>query len=201
MSTANICIIGDYFMLPEVFEQKIRDACGDRVAIRSRKDNWPNEPMEHGYAVQGMDGLKEYFGTADDVVDFVADAEILVTQLAPMSRGMLERLPNLKMIAAFGGPNIRVADYARYGTDALSKNILMAMKGRNGCLMANHGMVVAGPDLTRTLWLANELEALAHQYYHALTIGGGHILSNAEIAETAKGFETYGIRTKGEKST
>jgi hypothetical protein len=201
MSTANICIIGDYFMLPEVFEQKIRDACGDRVAIRSRKDNWPHEPMEHGYAVQGMDGLKEYFGTADDVVDFVADAEILVTQLAPMSRGMLERLPNLKMIAAFGGPNIRVADYARYGTDALSKNILMAMKGRDGCLMANHGMVVAGPDLTRTIWLANELEALAHQYYHALTIGGGHILSNAEIAETAKGFETYGIRTKGEKST
>lgn len=100
------------------------------------------------------------------------------------------------MIAAFGGPNIRVADYARYGTDELSKNILNAMEGRNACLMANHGMVVAGPDLTRTLWLANELEALAHQYYHALSIGGGHILSDAQISETAKGFETYGIRTK-----
>lgn len=105
------------------------------------------------------------------------------------------------MIAAFGGPNIRVADYARYGTDELSKNILNAMEGRNACLMANHGMVVAGPDLTRTLWLANELEALAHQYYHALSIGGGHILSDAQISETAKGFETYGIRTKGEKPT
>lgn len=132
MSTANICIIGDYFMLPEVFEQKIRAACGDRVEIRSRKDNWPNEPMEHGYAVQGMDGLKEYFGTADDVVDFVADAEILVTQLAPMSRGMLERLPNLKMIAVSrGGPvNIDMAA-------ARDHNVLVVnTPGRNSTAVA-----------------------------------------------------------------
>lgn len=103
--TKAVAIIGDHFMLPEVFAQKLQEACGDALTIRTRKDNWPDEPMEHGYAVTGMDGLKEYFGTADDVVDFIAEAEILVTQLAPMSRGMLERLPNLKMIAVSrGGP-------------------------------------------------------------------------------------------------
>lgn len=92
-------------MLPEIFEAKLNEACGDKIAIRSRKDNWPDEPMEHGYAVAGMDGLKEYFGTADDVVEFVEDAEILVTQLAPMSRAMFERLPLLKLIAVSrGGP-------------------------------------------------------------------------------------------------
>lgn len=101
----NVAIIGDHFMLPEVFEAKLIAACGDKIATRTRKDNWPDEPMEHGYATAGMDGLKEYFGTADNVVDFIGDAEILVTQLAPMSRGMLERLPNLKMIAVSrGGP-------------------------------------------------------------------------------------------------
>ncbi len=100
------------------------------------------------------------------------------------------------MIAAFGGPDIRVADYARYGTADLSAHIVKAMEGRNGCLMANHGMVVGGADLTRALWLAGELEALAHQYYHALAIGDGHVLSDAEIEETARGFESYGIRTK-----
>lgn len=101
----HIAIIGDHFMLPEVFEEKLHIACGDGLQIRTRKDNWPDEPMEHGYAVSGMDGLKEYFGTPDDVVAFLGDAEILVTQLAPMSRGMLERLPNLKMIAVSrGGP-------------------------------------------------------------------------------------------------
>lgn len=101
----SIAIIGDHFMLPEVFAEKLVEACGNHLAIRTRKDNWPDEPMEHGYATKGMEGLKEYFGTADDVVDFIRDAEILVTQLAPMSRGMFERLPNLKMIAVSrGGP-------------------------------------------------------------------------------------------------
>jgi D-3-phosphoglycerate dehydrogenase / 2-oxoglutarate reductase len=39
------------------------------------------------------------------VVDFIGNAEILVTQLAPMSRAMLARLPQLKMIAVSrGGP-------------------------------------------------------------------------------------------------
>jgi D-3-phosphoglycerate dehydrogenase len=73
--------------------------------VRARKDNWPDEPMEHGYAVAGMEGLKEYFGGADDVVEFIGDAEILITHLAPMSAAMLARLPELKMIAVSrGGP-------------------------------------------------------------------------------------------------
>ncbi|PWR02492.1 class II aldolase [Meridianimarinicoccus roseus] len=104
------------------------------------------------------------------------------------------------MIAAFGGPEIRVAGYARYGTAALSENVVAAMDGRNGCLMANHGMVVGGPDLTRALWLAGELEALAHQYYHALAIGGGHVLTDAEIAETAEGFASYGVQSADAES-
>ncbi len=100
------------------------------------------------------------------------------------------------MMAAFGGSDIRVADYACYGTSALSEAVVAAMEGRSGCLMANHGMSTAGPDLTRATWLAFELEALAHQYYHVLAIGGGHVLGEAELAETAKGFADYGVRSE-----
>jgi L-fuculose-phosphate aldolase len=96
------------------------------------------------------------------------------------------------MIAAFGGAEIRVADYACYGTPGLSRAVLAAMKGRAGCLMANHGMLTAAPTLARALWLAGELEALAHQYYHALLIGGGHVLSETDLADVAKGFAGYG---------
>lgn len=130
--TPTAAIIGDHFMLPEVFEAKLRAACGDRLAIRTRKDNWPDEPMEHGYAVQGMDGLKEYFGSADGVVDFVGDAEILVTQLAPMSRGMLERLPKLKLIAVSrGGPvNIDMAAARDHGV------LVVNTPGRNSTAVA-----------------------------------------------------------------
>ena len=59
----------------------------------------------------GMDGLKEYQGDADEIVALVGDAEIVVTQLAPFSAGMMDRLPRLKLIAVSrGGPvNIDMA--------------------------------------------------------------------------------------------
>jgi L-fuculose-phosphate aldolase len=98
------------------------------------------------------------------------------------------------MMAAFGGSEIRCSDYACYGTQALSDAVLSAIEGMAGCLMGNHGMIVGGPDLARATWLAHELEALAHQYFHVLQIGGGHVLSAADLAETAEGFATYGVR-------
>ncbi len=100
------------------------------------------------------------------------------------------------MIAAFGGMEIPCCDYACYGTAELSTAILSAMGAMNGCLMANHGMLTVGADLTRTTWLAFELEALAHQYWHVLQIGGGHLLSEAEIATVAKGFASYGVQSR-----
>ena len=98
------------------------------------------------------------------------------------------------MMAAFGGTEIRCCGYACYGTAELSREVVAGMEGRFGCLMANHGMLTAGPNLTRAAWLAHELEALAHQQFHVLQIGGGHVLTDAQIAETAKGFESYGVQ-------
>ena len=103
------------------------------------------------------------------------------------------------MIAAFGGIEIRCSDYATYGTPALSEAVLAAMEGSRACLMANHGMVVGGNSISNALWLANELEALAHQYFHSLLIGGPHLLTDDQIAETARGFASYGVRVKGAK--
>ncbi len=100
------------------------------------------------------------------------------------------------MMAAFGGPEIRVADYACYGTAALSAAVVAAMEGRMGCLMANHGMLTAGPTLPRATWLAHELEALAHQYVHLLQIGGGHVLSEDDLNEARAGFATYGLQDR-----
>lgn len=98
------------------------------------------------------------------------------------------------MVAAFGGSDVRVADYARYGTKALSDNILAAMEGRSACLMANHGMIATGPTLEKAMWAAVELETIAKQYYHALLIGGPVILPDEEIAGVLKGFASYGLQ-------
>ena len=57
-----VAVIGDNFMLPDKFEQAIREACGDAVSIRTMRLPFPEEPMEPGDAVGGLAGLKEYQG-------------------------------------------------------------------------------------------------------------------------------------------
>ncbi|NPU15416.1 class II aldolase [Bradyrhizobium sp. 83002] len=98
------------------------------------------------------------------------------------------------MMAAFGGTDIRCAGYARFGTAELSELALEALEGRNGCLLANHGMIAVGANLDKAMWLAVELETIAKQYYLSLALGQPHILGDAEIAETAQGFSTYGLQ-------
>lgn len=96
------------------------------------------------------------------------------------------------MVAAFGGSDIRCAGYARYGTRALSEEVLLALDGRLGCLMANHGMIAIGADLEKAMALAVELETLARQYHQALSVGDPVILSDEQMEEVKLGFATYG---------
>jgi L-fuculose-phosphate aldolase len=96
------------------------------------------------------------------------------------------------MMAAFGTTEIKCCDYTCFGTEELAQMVLKTMEGSAGCLMANHGMVVAGPNMTRAMWLAGELELLASQYYRASLLGEPHILTDAEIEETSKSFSSYG---------
>jgi L-fuculose-phosphate aldolase len=98
------------------------------------------------------------------------------------------------MVAAFGGSDVRCAGYALYGTKELSELALAALQGRNACLLANHGAIALGAGLDKAMWHAVELETLARQYYLALALDSLVILSDAEIADVAKGFSTYGLQ-------
>lgn len=100
------------------------------------------------------------------------------------------------MIAAAGGPSIRCAPYATFGTQALSDNALEALSGRSACLLANHGVIATGTTLYKALWLANEVEVLARQYFLTMQMGGGNILSDEEIATVVEKFKGYGARPK-----
>ena len=98
------------------------------------------------------------------------------------------------MVAVFGGNDVRVADYATFGTDALAENAVKALEGRTGCLLANHGMIALGRDLDEAMWRAVELETIAKQYHHTLLLAGGPvILPDSAIAETLKAFGGYGV--------
>ena len=100
------------------------------------------------------------------------------------------------MVAAAGGPNIRVARYATFGTQELADNVLRALKGRTACLLANHGAVAIGRDLKQAVWLAVEIETLARQYYLSLCIGGPRLLPDAEIERVRELFQSYGPKPR-----
>lgn len=98
------------------------------------------------------------------------------------------------MMAAFGGTTVRCSGYATFGTADLSREALAALEDRTACLLANHGSIAIGPDLEKAMWLAVELEVLAQQYFNTLLIGGGVVLDDAQIAETAAAFGSYGLQ-------
>lgn len=100
------------------------------------------------------------------------------------------------MVGVFGGANVRCAPYALFGSQALAENACAALKGREACLLANHGMVALGDTLDRAMWRAVELETLAKQYYYSLLIGGGVPLTETEIAETLANIATYGVQDR-----
>nr|WP_150427374.1 class II aldolase/adducin family protein [Dechloromonas sp. CZR5] len=96
------------------------------------------------------------------------------------------------MIARFGGDTIRCADYALFGSPELSAAAMAAMADRRGCLLANHGMLVAGRDLDEAFALAVELEELCEQYWRASQLGEPLLLSAGEMAEVLVRFAGYG---------
>ncbi|EBA17860.1 putative l-fuculose phosphate aldolase protein [Roseobacter sp. SK209-2-6] len=99
------------------------------------------------------------------------------------------------MVAAFGGSNVPLAEYALFGTRELSEKVVTALKDRSACLMANHGAVVVGDTLQSAMWRMTELETLAKGYVTSLSIGQPVLLSTDEIEEVKLAFADYGLRT------
>ena len=95
-------------------------------------------------------------------------------------------------VAAAGGPDIRCAPYATFGTAELSANAVRALSDRRACLLANHGLIACGYTLEAALALAAEVETLAAMYLKALEIGEPAVLKDAEMQRILKKFTTYG---------
>jgi L-fuculose-phosphate aldolase len=95
------------------------------------------------------------------------------------------------MVARLGGGNVRCSAYATFGTQALSDAALVALAGRRGCLLANHGQIALGRDLEEALATALEIETLAQHFLHALAAGGPVLLSADEMQEAIERFASY----------
>ena len=95
------------------------------------------------------------------------------------------------MIALAGGEDIKCAEYATFGTEELSKNVINALRERSACLMSNHGQVAFGKNLEDAFELAQEIENICHQYIIALRLGEPKILSLEEMKKVLDKAKNY----------
>lgn len=132
---------------------------------------------------------RDIFATRSDVGAIVHTHSPQATALACTGRG----IPAFHyMVAVAGGCDIRCAAYYTFGTQALSAAALAALQDRKACLLANHGVIATGADLSQALALAGEVENLARQYCAALALGDVLLLDEAEMARVVEKFRTYG---------
>ncbi len=92
------------------------------------------------------------------------------------------------MIAVTGRDVVKCAPYATFGTEELSKNALLALEGGNACLLANHGVIVTGGNLSGAMWLLVEVETLAQQFFNTLQIGGPKLLTKEQMSDVRTGM-------------
>lgn len=146
MTTLQVAVIGDHFMKAHFFVEALRSALpGVDLGIRTLELDWPDTPMAHGYSAEAanpdLKGLKEYLGDPAEMAAFIGDADVLVTHLSPLTAGMLDRCPALKLVAvARGGPvNIDMAAARQRGVKVVNA------PGRNASAVAEFtiGMILA----------------------------------------------------------
>ena len=95
------------------------------------------------------------------------------------------------MIAITGGDRVRCSDYALFGTPELSAAALAALGSSNACLLANHGLVTVGRDLSEALRIAEEVEVVAEYWWRARAVGTPVILTQSEMHDAIARFSSY----------
>jgi L-fuculose-phosphate aldolase len=85
-------------------------------------------------------------------------------------------------IVALGGP-VRVARYARFGSERLAGAALEALEDREAVILENHGAVTIGRTLEEAFERALLLEWLAGVHRRAVALGAPRLLSAEELAE------------------
>jgi len=149
-----VALIGDLFLKNELIKEVIIRYLGKEreLEFNCALLNWPEEPFVSG------DEVKEYVGSEEEVSRVARNAEIIITQLAPITSRVISACSRLKIIGCCrGGPvNVNV----RAATER--KIPVMNTPGRNEVAAAEFavGMILcllkpilpAHQDLKRGIW-------------------------------------------------
>lgn len=98
------------------------------------------------------------------------------------------------------GGRVECAEYALPGTEELAQNAVAAMAGRKAVLLANHGAVVWGKNLSDALIVAEVLEKAAQIVIICQQCGGAVELPDEDIQVMHRFYtEHYQKRQQGEE--
>ncbi|WP_299362080.1 2-hydroxyacid dehydrogenase [uncultured Paracoccus sp.] len=126
-----IGIIGDGFMQPRFFEEALKERlAGRNLLFRRMQLDWPLKVQSTKR--DPLLPVAEFVGQPEDYFAFLADLDVLVTHLAPVTATSLSHAPNLRIIAVSrGGPvNIEMPAARDYGVTVVNT------PGRNASAVA-----------------------------------------------------------------
>ena len=95
-------------------------------------------------------------------------------------------------MVAVAGEDVRVAEYATFGTEQLAKNAYEAMRDRKAVILANHGILGGDSNLDKAFNIIEEVEYCSKIYCIAKSIGNPVILDHDEMQVMKHKFQNYG---------
>ncbi len=135
-----ILLAGDNFVLNDLLEQAIRARVSDTVLeFTSLGLPWPDVPF--GPVAE----VDEAFDCEDALVERMADVEVLVTQMAPVTERVIASAPELRLVVCTrGGPvNVNIEVAARRGI------AVSCTPGRNATAVAEYTLLLMLAALRR----------------------------------------------------
>jgi len=91
---------------------------------------------------------------------------------------------------AMAGTTVKCARYATYGTPELAKYALEALGNRGACLLGNHGLLTAAPDISRAFSTAEHLEFVAKLVCITKSMGKPNLLTTEQVETVMDKFGT-----------
>lgn len=102
MDALRIAAIGDYFIGVDTFRRSLEAELTTPFSLTGTDFPWPDVPFHDRTGPAGPE-IAEYCGTPEEVEPYLADAEVLLTHLGPVTRGLIAKAPKLRFIGLTRG--------------------------------------------------------------------------------------------------
>jgi D-3-phosphoglycerate dehydrogenase len=150
-----ITVIGDLFVRAALFAEALRryvEPLVDELTLVNTEVGWPDIPQIHNAEV------KEFVGDPAKLARFVADADVIVTHVAPITQHVINSAPDLRIIGCCrGGPvNVNVAAATARGipvVNAPGRNAQAVIEFTLGLILSEcRGIGRAHAELANGVW-------------------------------------------------